>query len=105
MTLDFLLDPAVISSWRTVLTNYDVHTVSVCDLFKITGDVIWLCRHESVYHSFFADSATDKNILFLCWSPNLEFISRDKVSHESVRFFFSLLEKGAEDGDVGYTDG
>lgn len=88
-----------------MLTNSDVHTVSVCDLFKITGDVIWLCWHESVYHSLFSNSATDKNILFLCWSHNLEFIiSRDKVSHESMRFFFSLLEKGAEDGDVGYTD-
>lgn len=107
MTLDFLLDPAVISSWRTALTNYDAHTVSVCNLFKITGDVIWLCWHESVHHSLFPDSATDKNIFFfLCWSHNLEFIiSGDKVSRESMGFFFSLLEKGAEDGDVGYVDG
>ena len=46
------------------------------------------------------------SFFFLCWSHNLEFIiSGDKVSRESMGFFFSLLEKGAEDGDVGYVDG
>lgn len=41
VTLDFLPDPAVISSLRTVLTKNDVQTLPACTLVRITGDVIW----------------------------------------------------------------